>query len=119
MTVPCSGRCRLRALQHTGLVRCQIRGGHLECTAFDCLKQFSSLEMALLGACNPLLDIVADVPQTLLDEYDLPHGGAVLANEKQMTLLHRLPKIYSCKYLAGGCGQNTIRVYQALSRKAR
>ena len=74
-------------------------------------------KMKLLGACNPLLDVVADVPSSLLDEYDLPHGGAVLANEKQLKLFPKLEKEFKCKYLPGGCGQNTIRVFQALSRK--
>ncbi|KAL8439903.1 hypothetical protein Efla_006522 [Eimeria flavescens] len=32
--------------------------------------------MVLLGVCNPLLDVVAEVPASVLDEYDLPHGGA-------------------------------------------
>ncbi|OEH75551.1 adenosine kinase b [Cyclospora cayetanensis] len=70
--------------------------------------------MVLLGVCNPLLDVVAEVPRSLIDEYGLPHGGAVLANEHQMSLFPILEKKYACKYLAGGCGQNTIRVYQAL-----
>ena len=74
--------------------------------------------MALLGVCNPLLDVVAEVPHSILDEYDLPHGGAVLANDKQMGLFPRLETEYTCKYMAGGCGQNTIRVYQALCKKA-
>lgn len=74
--------------------------------------------MALLGVCNPLLDVVADVPASILDEYGLPHGGAVLANEKQMTLFPILEKKSDCKYMAGGCGQNAIRVYQALAKKA-
>lgn len=73
--------------------------------------------MALLGVCNPLLDVVAEVPPSILDEYDLPHGGAVLANEKQMTLFPRLEKEFTCTYLAGGCGQNTVRVYQALCKE--
>ncbi|KAL8429210.1 hypothetical protein ACSSS7_006740 [Eimeria intestinalis] len=74
--------------------------------------------MVLLGVCNPLLDVVAEVPASVLDEYGLPHGGAVLADEKQMTLFPRLEEAYSCEYMAGGCGQNTLRVYQALSKKA-
>ncbi|KAL8272530.1 hypothetical protein Esti_003529 [Eimeria stiedai] len=74
--------------------------------------------MVLLGVCNPLLDVVAEVPASVLDEYGLPHGGAVLADEKQMTLFSRLEESYSCEYMAGGCGQNTLRVYQALSKKA-
>ena len=74
--------------------------------------------MALLGVCNPLLDVVAEVPLALLNEYGLPHGGAVLANKEQMALFPRLEKEFSCKYMAGGCGQNTVRVYQALCNKA-
>lgn len=70
----------------------------------------------LLGVCNPLLDVVASVPGSLLEENELPPGGAVLANEKQMQLFETVPNKFSCTYLPGGCGQNTIRVFQALSK---
>ncbi|CDJ37677.1 adenosine kinase, putative [Eimeria tenella] len=70
--------------------------------------------MVLLSACNPLLDIVAEVPRELLQQFDLPFGGAVLAAEKQIELFSKIPKDFECSFLAGGCGQNTVRVYQAL-----
>jgi len=61
--------------------------------------------------CNPLLDISAVVEPEFLKKYDLGRGQALLAEEKHFPLYKELNK-YKLGYLAGGAGQNSIRVCQ-------
>jgi adenosine kinase len=67
---------------------------------------------AILGICNPLLDISAHVPLALLDKYDLKLGNAILAEDKHKPLYKELVETQKVSYLAGGSGQNTVRVAQ-------
>lgn len=43
-------------------------------------------EGALVGMCNPLLDIQADVGLDLLDKYGMKQNDAILAEEKHLPL---------------------------------
>ncbi len=61
---------------------------------------------------NPLLDIAADVPQSMFEKYGLKHGDAILAEEKHMPIFKDLVDNYKVNYVAGGATQNTIRVAQ-------
>jgi len=66
----------------------------------------------VLGVCNPLLDISADVPLDLLAKYDLKPSNACLAEEKHLPLYRELVEGFPVEYLAGGAGQNSIRAAQ-------
>jgi len=70
--------------------------------------------MSLIGICNPLLDISADVAPELLAKYDLKPSNAILAEEKHLPLYEELVKSYPVQYIAGGAGQNAIRAAQWL-----
>lgn len=61
---------------------------------------------------NPLLDISAEVPMSVLEKYEVSLNNAILAEEKHMALYNELIKNYPVQYIAGGATQNSIRVAQ-------
>jgi adenosine kinase len=66
----------------------------------------------ILGLCNPLLDISAEVPMSVFEEFGISLGNAILAEERHMGIYKRLIDNYPVQFIAGGSGQNTIRVTQ-------
>ena len=72
----------------------------------------SEYQGAILGMCNPLLDISADVPMSLLEKYDVKLNNAILAEEKHLPLYKELVENYPIQFIAGGATQNSIRVAQ-------
>eukprot|EP00567_Pseudictyota_dubia_P017120 CAMPEP_0197437674 /NCGR_PEP_ID=MMETSP1175-20131217/4861_1 /TAXON_ID=1003142 /ORGANISM="Triceratium dubium, Strain CCMP147" /LENGTH=347 /DNA_ID=CAMNT_0042967251 /DNA_START=18 /DNA_END=1061 /DNA_ORIENTATION=- len=66
----------------------------------------------LMGMGNPLLDISSEVPQSVLDKYEVKLDSAVLAEDKHLPLYKELVDNYSPQYIAGGATQNSIRVAQ-------
>lgn len=62
--------------------------------------------------CNPLLDISAVVPASVLEKYGVKAGDAVLAEEKHQPVYAEIVKDYEVQYIAGGAGQNSVRVAQ-------
>lgn len=82
-------------------------------STFNQVKKMSAnLQGAILGMCNPLLDISADVPLTLLEKYDVKLNNAILAEEKHLPLYKELVESYPVQFIAGGATQNSIRVAQ-------
>ncbi|KAG5189593.1 flagellar associated protein, partial [Tribonema minus] len=76
---------------------------------------FSKDGITLLGMGNPLLDISAEVPEALLEEYGVSLNNAILAEEKHLPLYRKLVEEYKVEYIAGGATQNSIRVAQWMS----
>lgn len=72
----------------------------------------------ILGMGNPLLDISAEVDQSLLDKYGLKGGDAVLAEDKHQPLFEEMVKLPNVQYIAGGATQNSIRVAQWMLQTA-
>jgi len=72
------------------------------------------LQGILLGIGNPLLDISANVEQSLLDKYELKRANAILADPvKHLPLFNELQSTYKhLEYTAGGAAQNSIRAAQ-------
>jgi len=66
----------------------------------------------LMGMGNPLLDISAEVPDSILEKYDVKMDNAILAEEKHIPIYKELVDNYSPQYIAGGATQNSIRVAQ-------
>lgn len=71
-----------------------------------------SLEGAILGMGNPLLDISAVVDQAFLDKYELKLANQILAEDKHVPMYKELAAMPNVEYIAGGATQNTIRVAQ-------
>lgn len=71
-----------------------------------------NLHGAILGMCNPLLDISADVDLSLLEKYNVKLNNAILAEESHLPLYSELIQKYPVQYIAGGATQNSIRVAQ-------
>ncbi len=69
-------------------------------------------EGALIGMGNPLLDISAHVPHSLLDKYEVKAGTACLAEDKHLPVYAELMSEFSPDLIAGGATQNSIRVAQ-------
>ena len=69
-------------------------------------------EGAILGMCNPLLDISSDVPMEFLEKYGVTLNNAILAEEKHIPLYEELIASYPVQYIAGGATLNSIRVAQ-------
>lgn len=67
---------------------------------------------ALVGLCNPLLDIIVEVDKQFLDEHELKPNDATMADEPE--LAQKLLRDFSVKFSAGGAGQNTMRRAQTL-----
>jgi hypothetical protein len=72
----------------------------------------TNLHGAILGLCNPLLDISAEVPMEFLGKYGVTLNNAILAEDKHLPLYEELERDYPVQYIAGGAGQNSIRVAQ-------
>uniref|UniRef100_A0A0G4GE51 Adenosine kinase n=1 Tax=Chromera velia CCMP2878 TaxID=1169474 RepID=A0A0G4GE51_9ALVE len=64
----------------------------------------------IVGMCNPLLDICADVPTSFLEKYGLQANNAILAEEKHVPLYEDMKSSFPVEYIAGGAGQNSMRV---------
>lgn len=75
----------------------------------------TTMTVTLLGMGNPLLDISAEVPTALLEEYGVSLNNAILAEDKHLPLYKALVKDYKVDYIAGGATQNSIRVAQWMS----
>eukprot|EP00184_Porphyridium_aerugineum_P005100 CAMPEP_0184695408 /NCGR_PEP_ID=MMETSP0313-20130426/3040_1 /TAXON_ID=2792 /ORGANISM="Porphyridium aerugineum, Strain SAG 1380-2" /LENGTH=360 /DNA_ID=CAMNT_0027153847 /DNA_START=33 /DNA_END=1115 /DNA_ORIENTATION=- len=68
---------------------------------------------SIVGICNPLLDISANCDEKLLQRYKLEPNNAILADEKvHLPLYEELKSMPDVEFLAGGAGQNSIRVAQ-------
>ena len=71
----------------------------------------------LFGICNPLLDISAEVPLSLLEKYTIVPKTASLAEERHASLFSELVNDYAVEYIAGGAGQNSMRCAQWMLQK--
>ena len=60
-----------------------------------------NLKGAILGMCNPLLDISAEVPIELLKKYDVSLNNAILAEDKHIPLYEELIEHFPIQYIAG------------------
>ena len=67
---------------------------------------------SILGMGNPLLDISANVEQSVLDEWGATLNNAILAEEKHQPLYAKLASTHPVEYIAGGATLNSIRVAQ-------
>jgi adenosine kinase len=65
-----------------------------------------------MGMGNPLLDISAEVPSSILEKYNVQLGNAILAEEQHLPIYKELVESHSPQYIAGGATQNSIRVAQ-------
>ncbi|EIE21409.1 adenosine kinase isoform 1T-like protein [Coccomyxa subellipsoidea C-169] len=74
----------------------------------------SGLVKCLLGMGNPLLDIMADVDQAILDKYEIKLADQILAEDKHQPLFKELAAKSDVQYVAGGATQNSIRAAQWL-----
>lgn len=69
-----------------------------------------------MGMGNPLLDISAEVNQSILDKYDVKLDSAILADEKHLPIYKELIEDHNACFIAGGATQNSIRVAQWILR---
>jgi len=56
-----------------------------------------------------MLDVAAHLGKEAMDKYDLPYGGAVLAEEKHKPLFTEIMKHPTLVTTAGGSALNTVR----------
>jgi adenosylhomocysteinase len=73
-----------------------------------------ALEGVMLGMGNPLLDISANVPMTLLEKYNLKLAAQTLVEPEQMPLYQEMVDNYDVEYIGGGATQNAMRVMQMM-----
>jgi adenosine kinase len=76
-------------------------------------------KVTLVGMCNPLLDISAVVPLEIFEKYKMKVGDAVLAAEEHMPVYADLVDNYKVDYIAGGAGQNSIRVAEWMLKEKK
>ncbi|KAI6187044.1 Adenosine kinase [Aphelenchoides besseyi] len=69
-------------------------------------------EGVIIGMCNPLLDIEADVGLEILEKYGMKQNDAILAEEKHLPLFKEIIQNYHVNYTPGGANQNVLRVFQ-------
>ncbi|EPT25194.1 kinase, pfkB family protein [Toxoplasma gondii ME49] len=72
--------------------------------------------MRVFAIGNPILDLVAEVPSSFLDEFFLKRGDATLATPEQMRIYSTLDQ-FNPTSLPGGSALNSVRVVQKLLRK--
>ena len=70
-----------------------------------------------MGMCNPLLDISAAAEPAFLEKYGLLPNNAILAEDKHKPMYKELVADFKVDYIAGGSGQNTMRVAQRVWQK--
>eukprot|EP00310_Coccolithus_braarudii_P012643 CAMPEP_0183332116 /NCGR_PEP_ID=MMETSP0164_2-20130417/1349_1 /TAXON_ID=221442 /ORGANISM="Coccolithus pelagicus ssp braarudi, Strain PLY182g" /LENGTH=358 /DNA_ID=CAMNT_0025500757 /DNA_START=153 /DNA_END=1229 /DNA_ORIENTATION=- len=68
----------------------------------------------ILGFGNPLLDISANVEQSVLDDWGVTLNNAILAEDKHQAKYAELAATHPVEYIAGGATLNSIRVAQWL-----
>jgi len=74
----------------------------------------------LLGIGNPLLDILLEISdKTLLDKYGLNENDAILAGENHIELFEEISTKDGVKYAPGGATQNTIRIFQWMTKEPK
>jgi len=66
---------------------------------------------------NPLLDITAHVDEAYLEQYNVPKGTAMLAEESHFPIYEEIVAKGDVQYVAGGAAQNTARVVQWMVNK--
>ncbi|RNF12746.1 adenosine kinase [Trypanosoma rangeli] len=71
-----------------------------------------SLPVKMYVQCNPLLDVLAVVPEEFMVKYGVVHGSASLLAKEQAEIFADLEKIPQVKHIPGGSGLNTARVVQ-------
>lgn len=71
----------------------------------------------IVGMCNPLLDISCDVSPEILEKYGVALNNAILAEPKHLPLYDELVNNHKVQYIAGGAGQNSMRVAQWMSQR--
>ena len=71
----------------------------------------------VIGMCNPLLDISATVDQAFLDKYNLLKNNAILAEKEHLPIYEELFNQCEVECIAGGSGQNALKVAQRVLRK--
>jgi len=77
-------------------------------------KTLADVPPAILGICQPILDISATVAPQTLERYGLASGDMVLAEARHMPLYAELKAQPDVRYIAGGATQNSVRVAQWL-----
>lgn len=82
------------------------------------LRNGSVREGMILGMCNPLLDISAATDAAFLEKYGLLPNDAILASESHKPLYEDLQSNYQVDYIAGGSGQNAMRITQRVLQKS-
>ena len=76
----------------------------------------TTMTVTLLGMGNPLLDISAEVPTALLEEYGVSlRRSPSWPKNKHLPLYKALVEDYKVDYIAGGATQNSMRVAQWMS----
>jgi hypothetical protein len=71
---------------------------------------FHYREGMIVGLCNPLLDISASADLPFLEKYGLEPNNAILAEDKHKPMYQEIVENYKVDYIAGGSGQNALRV---------
>lgn len=67
-------------------------------------------DLILFAIENPLIDISKEFDNDeILTKYELQHGQACLASDKQMPLYEELWKMEGVEIIPGGSAQNTLR----------
>ncbi|XP_055376946.1 uncharacterized protein LOC129609100 isoform X2 [Condylostylus longicornis] len=74
-------------------------------------------EGIVLGVCNALLDISANVDEQFLKKYNLERDNAILAEPQHMPIYDDLITHFNPDYIAGGSVQNSLRVAQWILEK--
>eukprot|EP00735_Rhodelphis_limneticus_P000846 TRINITY_DN11376_c0_g1::TRINITY_DN11376_c0_g1_i1::g.26363::m.26363 TRINITY_DN11376_c0_g1::TRINITY_DN11376_c0_g1_i1::g.26363 ORF type:complete len:370 (+),score=124.30,sp/O49923/ADK_PHYPA/51.32/2e-119,PfkB/PF00294.19/9.2e-63 TRINITY_DN11376_c0_g1_i1:64-1110(+) len=76
-------------------------------------------EGIIFGLGNPLLDISAPVPTSMLEKYQLKSNDAILCQELHEPIYKELKDQYKPQFIAGGATQNAIRVAQWMLKKPK
>ena len=72
---------------------------------------------SIVALAEPILDIISDIDESILKEYDLKWGSTVLINEKDdktEKIFEHFDKMPNVEYVPGGSAQNSVRVLKSL-----
>ena len=71
---------------------------------------------SIVALAEPILDIISDIDESILKEYDLKWGSTVLINEKDdktEKIFEHFDKMPNVEYVPGGSAQNSVRVLKS------
>ena len=72
----------------------------------------------LIGLGQPMIDLIIDVSEEILEEHSLEKNNTIRAQESHNSLFSEIRKDDNTKYVPGGSTTNTLRIASKLLKRS-